>query len=78
MPSKYVKKTNQRRYADRKIWVRAVHRDPPDIHKLCEVLIRLTLQEMEITRAERRVAQVPETLRPEAASEHDRPNVEKW
>lgn len=42
----YVKKTSRRRYDERQFSVRAVHRDPPDLHKLCEALIRLTLQEV--------------------------------
>lgn len=60
---RYVKKTAQRRYEDRNIWVRPVHRDPPDLHKLAEVLIRLTLQETGRTRAIRRANEPPETLR---------------
>ena len=44
--SKYVKKTSQRRYDERQFSVRAVHRDPPDLHKLCEALMRLTLQDI--------------------------------
>lgn len=64
MPSKYVKKTNQRRYADRKFSIRAVHRPEPDLEKLCEALIRLTLQEVQRGRAEREATRLPETLRP--------------
>ncbi|MDN5821328.1 MAG: hypothetical protein L0H39_07550 [Brachybacterium sp.] len=60
---KYVKKTNRRRYEDRKFSVRPVHRDSPDLHKLCEVLIRLTLEETGRSRAERRAAEPPETYR---------------
>lgn len=60
---RYVKKTAQRRYEDRNIWVRPVHRDPPDLYKLAEVLIRLTLQETGRTRAIRRANEPPETLR---------------
>ncbi|SER92818.1 hypothetical protein SAMN05443377_11926 [Propionibacterium cyclohexanicum] len=60
----YVKKTDRRAYEDRSFSVRAVHRDPPDLHKLAELLIRLTLQETGRTRAERRAAELPETYRP--------------
>lgn len=59
----YVKKTAQRRYEDRHIWVRPVHRDQPDLHKLTEVLIRLTLQETARSRATRRANEPPETLK---------------
>lgn len=60
---KYVKKTARRRYDERQFCVRAVHRDPPDPHKLCEVLIRLTLQEVGQSRAQRRAEDAPETYR---------------
>lgn len=57
----YVKKTARRRYDERQFSVRAVHRDPPDLHKLCEALIRLTLQEVGQSRAHRRDEEAPET-----------------
>jgi len=60
---KYVKKTNRRRYEDRKFSVRPVHRESPDLHKLCEVLIRLTLEETGRSRAQSRAAEPPETYR---------------
>ncbi|EWT04012.1 hypothetical protein N864_16365 [Intrasporangium chromatireducens Q5-1] len=60
----YVKRTNRRRYEDRKFSVRPVHRDAPDLHKLCEVLIRLTLQESGQSRIDRRAAEPPDTYRP--------------
>ena len=60
----YVKKTSRRAYEDRSFSVRAVHREPPDLHKLAELLIRLTLQETGRTRAEHRAAEAPETYRP--------------
>ncbi len=63
----YVKKTNRRRYEDRSFSIRAVHRDRPDLHKLAEVLIRLTLQETGRTRAEHRAAEPPDTYRPATA-----------
>lgn len=46
MVRKYVKKTNRRRQEDRHLTVRAEHRDPPDLDKLCQLLIRITLQDM--------------------------------
>ncbi len=64
----YVKKTDRRRYEDRSFSVRAVHRDDADLHKLAEVLIRLTLQETGRSRAERRAAAMPQTYRPSIAS----------
>jgi len=66
--SRYVRKTNRRRYEERQFSVRAVHRDPPDLHRLCEVLIRLTLQETGQSRAERRRVEPPETYRADAAT----------
>lgn len=67
MGGRYVKTTNRRRYEDRRFSIRAVHRDPPDLHKLAEVLIRLTLQETGRSRAIRRAAEPPETYRPPSA-----------
>lgn len=64
----YVKKTERRRYEDRSFSVRAAHRATPDLHKLSEVLIRLTLQEIGHTRVERQVEDVPETYRPALVS----------
>ena len=63
MGSSYVRKTDRRRYEDRKFSIRAAHRDPVDLHKLAEVLIRLTLQETGQTRAIRRNQEHPETYR---------------
>lgn len=60
----YVKTTGQRRYEERLFSVRPVHREPPDLHRIAEVLIRLTLQETGRSRAERRAAEPPETYRP--------------
>lgn len=72
---KYVKKTSQRRYDERQFSVRAVHRYPPDLHELCEALIRLTLQDIGQSRARRRADETPETYResssPEPAGEND-------
>ena len=64
MGKKYVPKTGQRRPADRPASIRAGHRAQPDLHKLAEVLIRLTLQETGRDRAVRRASQPPETYRP--------------
>ena len=63
----YVKKTERRRYEERSFSVRAVHRDQADLHKLAEVLIRLTLQETGRSRSDRRAAKAPETYRDPAA-----------
>ena len=49
--SRYAKKTDRRPYEERSFSVRAVHRDRADLHKLAEVLIRLTLQETGESRA---------------------------
>lgn len=71
----YVKKIARRRYDERQFTVRAVHRDPPDLHKLCEALIRLTLQEVGQSRAHHRADEVPETypspVQPDSAREND-------
>lgn len=53
MMGAYMKKTARRRYDERQFTVRAVHRDPPGLHKLCEALIRLTLQEVNQARGHR-------------------------
>ena len=63
MKGGYVKKTSRRRYEEREFSVRVVHREPPDLHKLCEVLIRLTLQETGRSRAEQRNRETPESYR---------------
>lgn len=65
--STYSKKTGQRPNDERSLSVRAAHRNPVDIHKLAEALIRLTLQESGKARADARATELPETLR-------DRPN----
>ncbi|MHA6507951.1 hypothetical protein [Tessaracoccus sp. Y1736] len=73
MGSSYVRKTDRRRYEDRKFSIRAAHRDPVDLHKLAEVLIRLTLQETGQTRAIRRNQEPPETYRVRPAGAHTDP-----
>lgn len=60
----YTKKTDRRRYENRMFSVRAMHRDPVDLHKLAEVLIRMTLQETGRSRARQRAEEPPETYRP--------------
>ena len=71
--SRYTKKTDRRPYEERSFSVRAVHRERADLHKLAEVLIRLTLQETGESRAVRAAVRVPDTYRAEtdglAASE---------
>ena len=61
--SAYINKTDRRPFEERRLSARAVHRDGPDLHKLCEVLIRLTLRETGATRAAQLAAQAPETYR---------------
>ena len=61
MARKYVKKTNRRRREDRNLTVRAEHRDPPHVDKLCQLLIRFTLQEMGESRAQQRRSEIAET-----------------
>lgn len=58
--SRYAKKTDRRPYEERSFSVRAVHRERADLHKLAEVLFRLTLQETGESRAAERV---PDTYR---------------
>ena len=58
--SRYTKKTDRRPYEERSFSVRAVHRERADLHKLAEVLIRLTLQETGESRA---ATLVPDTYR---------------
>ena len=53
--SRYVKKTDRRSYEERSFSV--------DLHKLAEVLIRLTLQETGESRAAREAVRVPDTYR---------------
>ena len=61
--SRYAKKTDRRPYEERSFSVRAVHRERADLHKLAEVLIRLTLQETGESRAARAAERVPDTYR---------------
>ena len=61
--SRYAKKTDRRPYEERSLAVRAVHRERADLHKLAEVLIRLTLQETGESRAAREAVRVPDPYR---------------
>jgi hypothetical protein len=61
--SRYAKKTDRRPYEERSFSVRAIHRERADLHKLAEVLIRLTLQETGESRAARAADRVPDTYR---------------
>lgn len=61
MARKYVKKTTRRRREDRVLTVRAEHRDPPDVDKLCQLLIRFTLQDMGESRAQQCRSEIAET-----------------
>ena len=63
MVRNYRKKSPQRRYQERSFSVRAVHREPVDLHLLAQVLIRQTLQQTGESRAARRAVEVPETFR---------------
>lgn len=60
---KYVKKTPRRRYDERQFSVRAAQRHPPDLHKLCEARLRLTLHEVGQSPAHRRAEETPKTYR---------------
>lgn len=76
--STYVKTTNRRPNDQRNFSVRATHREAPDLHILAQVLIRLTLQETGLSRAERRAAEPPETYRPaHARGLHPTPRPER-
>jgi len=64
MVRNYQRKTERRRYEDRSFSVRAVHRDPADLHLIAQVLIRFALQQTGKSRAEQRAAEPPDTFRP--------------
>jgi len=44
MGRRYVKKTGQRPQGERDFSIRADFNDPPDLDKLCELLIRISLR----------------------------------
>lgn len=52
-PHTYERKTDYCPYEERRFSVRAVHRDPPDLHKLAAAYLRYTLVRYEQARAER-------------------------
>ena len=52
MGRRYVKKTGQRPQEERDFSIRADFNDPPDLDKLCELLIRLALQQSVACRSE--------------------------
>ena len=49
---------------DRKLAVRAVHRDEPDLRRIAELMIRLALEDAGRTRVDVRARIKPPTLRP--------------
>lgn len=66
MVRNYRRKTDYRKYEERVFFVRAVHRDPVDLHLLAQVLIRHTFQKDGKSRAARRAIEVPDTYRRQA------------
>ena len=52
MARRYARKTGQRQQSERKLTIRADFHDPPDLDKLCELLIRLALQQSGSCRSE--------------------------
>ena len=52
MARRYVRKTGQRQQSERELTIRAHFREPPDLDKLCELLIRLALQQSGACRSE--------------------------
>jgi len=42
---RYVRKTGQRQQSERELTIRADFHEPPDLDKLSELLIRMTLQQ---------------------------------
>lgn len=45
MGRRYAKKTGQRPQEERDLSIRAEFNDPPDLDKLCELLIRMSLRQ---------------------------------
>ncbi|WP_416447063.1 hypothetical protein AB3K78_07070 [Leucobacter sp. HNU] len=68
MSRNYQRKSGHRKYEERSFSVRAVHRDPVDLHLLAQVLIRRTLQHSGESRAARRAIEPPDTFREPAGS----------
>jgi len=49
---RYERKTGQRQQNERELTIRAEFHEPPDLDKLCELLIRLALQQSGSCRSE--------------------------
>ncbi len=52
MARRYERKTGQRQQSERELTIRAEFHEPPDLDKLCELLIRLALQQSGPCRSE--------------------------
>ncbi|AQP46503.1 hypothetical protein BW730_02040 [Tessaracoccus aquimaris] len=52
MARRYERKTGQRQQSERELTIRAEFHEPPDLDKLCELLIRLALQQSGACRSE--------------------------
>jgi len=52
MARRYARKTGQRPQSERELTIRAEFHEPPDLDKLCELLIRLALQQSGACRSE--------------------------
>ena len=52
MARRYTRKTGQRQQSERELTIRADFHEPPDLDKLCELLIRLALQQSGACRSE--------------------------
>ena len=52
MARRYTRKTGQRQQSERELTIRAEFHEPPDLDKLCELLIRLPLQQSGSCRSE--------------------------
>ena len=52
MARRYERKTGQRQQSERVLTIRAEFHEPPDLDKLCELLIRLALQQSGACRSE--------------------------
>jgi len=52
MARRYERKTGQRQQSERELTIRAEFHEPPDLDKLCELLIRLALQQSGSCRSE--------------------------
>jgi hypothetical protein len=51
MGRRYAKKTGQRPQGERDFRIRADFNDPPDLDKLCELLIRVALRQPSLTKS---------------------------